>query len=122
MEDPAKRETAKGSARKKSSRAVKKGGRKTAAARSDERSPPNQLIGRGRSLVRTAEKWAGGAARIASPLADASANAMVMGILGLGVGVALGAMMPRMSMSEMMPAGVTGRTSKRSKRRGRASR
>jgi hypothetical protein len=73
------------------------------------------LIRRGRSIARKAEKWAGGAARLASPLVDASANAVVMGILGLGVGVALGAMLPRISMSNMVPSSVMVRSNKRNK-------
>jgi len=102
MENQAKEE-AQSAARKQKHPATKKNRRKSAAARSHDGSPPNQLITRGRNLVNKAEKWAGGAARLASPLADASANAVVMGILGLGVGVAIGAMLPRMNVGDMIP-------------------
>jgi hypothetical protein len=57
---------------------------------------------RGRNLVTKAEEWAGGATRLASPLGDLGSNAIVIGVLGLGIGVAVGAMLPRMSMPDMM--------------------
>ncbi len=63
---------------------------------------------RGKGLVAKAEQWAGGAARLASPLGDVSANAIFMGVLGIGVGVAIGAMLPRMNMGDMMPARKSG--------------
>jgi hypothetical protein len=114
MEDPTNEEASKGTTRKQSSRAAKKLKRKSAPARSDDGSP-SQLMRRGRTFVRKAEKWAGGAARLASPLADAGANAMVIGMLGLGLGIALGAMLPRMSMSNMVPSSVMVRSKKRNK-------
>ncbi len=110
MENSSKETSSQRATRKQTSRAAsKKTARKGASAGSNDGQAPNQLMKHGRSLVTKAEKWAGGAARLASPLADASANAVVMGILGMGVGIAIGAMLPRMNVSDMLSSATTGR-------------
>ena len=108
MEDPSREEISKSSARQKSARAsAKKSKRPSPASRPYNRSAANQLIKRGRNLMTRAEKWAGSAARIASPLTDSNANAIVIGVLGIGIGVAVGAMLPRMNVGEFMSAGAS---------------
>jgi hypothetical protein len=104
MENPAVEETEKVSTRNKAARSAsaKKSKRSNPASRSDGAATPSQLMKRGRKLVTKAEQWAGEATRLASPLTDLRSNAIVIGVLGLGIGVAVGAMLPRMSLPDVL--------------------
>jgi hypothetical protein len=104
MENPTFEKTQEGSARKSATRSAsaKKGKRTGTASRPDDSVSSSQLMKRGRNLVTKAERWAGEATRLASPLTDLSSNAIVIGVLGLGIGVAVGAMLPRMSMPDLL--------------------
>jgi hypothetical protein len=113
MENPAVEETEKVSTRNKAARSAsaKKSKRSNPASRSDDAASSSQLMKRGRKLVTKAEQWAGGATRLAAPLSDLSSNAIVIGVLGLGIGVAVGAMLPRMSLPGMLTSnGVPSKT------------
>jgi hypothetical protein len=120
MENPALEETKKGSSRKTRSASAKKSKRARATARPDESTSPAQLMRRGKNLFAKAEQWAGGATRLTSPLSDLGSNAIVIGVLGLGIGVAVGAMLPRMSLPDMMVSNGSAAAA-RSKRKGSKS-
>ena len=96
---------------------------KTSGARAPSR--PNRpatpsLKKRAHALTRKAQDWAADASRLTTPLIDLSSNAMVIGALGLGIGVAIGAMLPRMAMPAMSAVSSTlakTPTKKRSRRK-----
>ena len=81
-------------------RRASKAARARASSRSN-RPPQPSLKKRAGALTRKAQDWAADASRLTTPLIDLSSNAMVIGALGLGIGVAIGAMLPRMAMPAM---------------------
>ena len=103
----------------KTKRAASKASKARASSRPNRPAQPS-LKKRAGALTRKAQDWAADASRLTAPLTDLSSNAMVIGALGLGIGVAIGAMLPRVAMPTMSKVASTlvkTPTKKRSRRK-----
>jgi len=103
----------------KTKRAASKASSKARAPSRPNRLAQPSLKTRAGALTRKAQDWAADASRLTAPLTDLSSNAMVIGALGLGIGVAIGAMLPRVmpTMSAGSSSVATSPTKKRSRRK-----
>jgi hypothetical protein len=106
MENPSAQETKEAVAKRKTTRraatAKTKRGRSSATGSSS-----SQLMTRGRNIATKAQRWAGDATRFTAPIVDIGSNALVIGVLGMGIGVAIGAMLPRLSLPAVSLSSLT---------------
>lgn len=122
MENPSAQDSKEGVAKRKTTRRA--GTAKTNRGRSSATgSSPSQLMTRGRNLATKAQRWAGDATRFTAPIVDIGSNALVIGVLGVGIGVAIGAMLPRLSLpavsfSSLTTSGKGKRPAKGGRKRG----
>jgi hypothetical protein len=122
MENPSGQESKEGVAKKKSARRAASTKTKRGRSSATGTSSPSQLMTRGRNLATKAQRWAGDATRFTAPIVDIGSNALVIGVLGMGIGVAIGAMLPRLSLpavslSSLTPSGKVKRPKKSARKR-----
>ena len=116
MENASIEKEAEGTSKQKTKRARSSKASKRPRATSQPSVSTTQLMKRGRNLVKRAEGLASSASGLTTPIADLGSNAFVMGVLGLGIGVAVGALLPQVALPEMSALTRQSRVRKKARR------